>query len=184
MPSSLPPATTIRPPGSDPFDAPRQCAASFWPRWRPASTSASVIAAALRRAAPPRSPPFPAPARRAGSPARDAGRPRNRPAAESPAPRRGTERVAPFGGTGNSVRFEGMEQRFQRFSGHVRISLMALNRKRARPCGAPVSIPVGKIRRRLLRRRPSFRGRVPCRSPGRRPSSTGGPCRARRSPAA
>ena len=45
----------------------------------------------------------------------------------------------------------------------------------------PVSVEGGVIRLRPARHFPSSRGRSPCRSPGRRPSWRGAPCRARRS---
>ena len=84
-----------------------------------------------------------------------------------------------------SPALERMEQGLQGVAAHW-IAIW-LKRKRARASTAapvPNVQPIRPIRRRFLRSLPSCRGRVPCRWSGRRPSSTGGPCRARRSPSA
>ena len=106
-------------------------------------------------------------------------------------------------GRGQPARLEGVEQGFQRVTAHLlpredergssRRGFRFRERSNA-PCkkrtgasrqAAPVpSRRISGIRRRALRPLPSSRGRSPCRSSGRRLSSTGGPCRARRSPSA
>ena len=159
---------------------------SFWPRCRPQSTSAprsprlrhvASTRCSLRAAAP---------ESRAGSPAPATVSHRSRRAAGSPVRRRGTARARRPPAVGSMPALERMEQGLQGVAAHRHALASWRAKKRARPRGRarPYCDSAARIRRRSLRSLPSSRGRVPCRSSGRRPSSTGGPCRARRSPSA
>ena len=185
MPSSLPPATTISPPGVDPLD--RLGDAHFVlarDGGRKHQRGVEAIAFGARRDL------------EARTLQRQEMRPEalhQRSSASKPSGRR-KPGSAPRNSTRASLRrqrrqhagLERMEQGLQCVAAHrLGRTDWLTNEKGATLRPRPFqSLSIRPIRRRFLRLRPSCRGRFPCRWPGRRPSSTGGPCRARRSPSA